>query len=142
MITKTIKEFLSAKATPIESVKNNLTLAGKLAVEAVGWHTEIMGDGFSVQLYWLPSEPKSDGCEGYFCRHLGINHYLGLIHELEVAVIEKVGELKYIWKLVRLLSVNLETKNIDMRDILKLSRATASQRLTACLLALAEVEES
>lgn len=122
-----IKEFLGSN--PLESVTQDAETAGKLACEAVGWNAEF------IRGRWYAFATADELLD---CKQLADN--LNTIRELESAVIEKVGELKYIWKLVRLLSVNLEAKHIDMRDILKISRATAAQKLTAILLALSEIE--
>lgn len=125
-----IKELLQLESTPVLSVEKNAETAGKLLCEFFGVEiTAFHGQAF----YTINSDYKG------LCSRLILDFMLGHIHVLEKAVIKEVGTV--IW--AESFEKVVPTKHISLsyRVIEKQCRANALQRLTAMLLAIAEVEK-
>lgn len=127
-----IKEFLSKFDNAIEAVEKEPEQAGKLVCEAVGW--EISGVYFDLH-----------NCS-WRCEDLIQDYTLFCVHELEKAVIEKVGEDLWWSALCVVLNLNIP-KNVNcggwqsLQQLkIRAARADAKTRLAALLMALAEVE--
>ena len=73
----------------------------------------------------------------FFRRAKSYHSDLNAIHEVEQQVIEKVGNLGYVIALIKARGLNPDLTGFpDADEVLALSRATATQRARACLLAL------
>lgn len=135
-----IKEFLGSN--PLESVTKDAETAGKLAVEAVGWKLKTPHPNYEYR-YLSANESLRAVDRQYWRRCDELSSDLNAIAHLESAVIEKVGDVDYIYALAEVFGTDsLRRKSAweTQQIVVKLTRATAAQRLTAILLALSEVE--